>query len=64
VPAIERRGKWGDWHAAGPLRDRLGREAVRGVGGTNCDWWFTDDAVFLDTAGRYTTHESNRDRGA
>ena len=37
-----------------PLADRLGREAVRGVGGTrNCDWWFTDEAVFLDTAGRY-----------
>ena len=36
-----------------PLADRLGREAVRGVGGTrNCDWWFTDEAVFLDTAGR------------
>ncbi|HVQ78068.1 MAG TPA: type VI secretion system membrane subunit TssM [Candidatus Binatia bacterium] len=45
-----------------PLADRLGREAVRGVGGTrNCDWWFTDEAVFLDTAGRYTTQESSRD---
>jgi len=30
------------------------------VGGTrNCDWWFTDEAVLLDTAGRYTTQESN-----
>jgi type VI secretion system protein ImpL len=45
-----------------PLADRLGREAVRGVGGTrDCDWWFTDEAVFLDTAGRYTTQESNRE---
>ena len=45
-----------------PLADRLGREAVRGVGGTrNCDWWFTDEAVFLDTAGRYTTQQSQRD---
>jgi type VI secretion system protein ImpL len=45
-----------------PLADRLGREAVRGVGGTrNCDWWFTDEAVFLDTAGRYTTQQSDRD---
>lgn len=35
--------------------------AVKGVGGTrNCDWWFTDDAVFLDTAGRYTTQESDK----
>ena len=25
---------------------------VKGVGGTrNCDWWFTDDAVLIDTAG-------------
>jgi type VI secretion system protein ImpL len=45
-----------------PLADRLGPEAVRGVGGTrNCDWWFTDEAVFLDTAGRYTTQQSDRD---
>src|SRR6267378_5469151 len=45
-----------------PLADRLGREAVRGVGGTrNCDWWFTEEAVFLDTAGRYTTQQSDRD---
>src|SRR4029079_7802681 len=29
---------------------------VRGVGGTrNCDWWFTNEAILLDTAGRYTT---------
>ncbi len=35
-------------------------EAVKGVGGTrNCDWWFTDEAVFLDTAGRYTTQDSD-----
>lgn len=43
-----------------PLADRFGKVALRGVGGTrNCDWWFTDDAVLLDTAGRYTTHESD-----
>jgi type VI secretion system protein ImpL len=42
-----------------PLSDRLGRQAVGGVGGTrNCDWWFTDDAVLLDTAGRFTTQDS------
>ncbi len=46
-----------------PLSNRFGKEAIRGVGGTrNCDWWFTDEAVFLDTAGRYTTQDS--DRGA
>jgi type VI secretion system protein ImpL len=45
-----------------PLADRLGRDPVRGVGGTrDCDWWFTDEAVFLDTAGRYTTQQSQRE---
>ncbi len=35
-----------------PLADKFGRKAVGGVGGTrNCDWWFTDDAVLIDTAG-------------
>jgi type VI secretion system protein ImpL len=34
--------------------------ALEGVGGTrNCDWWFTDDAVLIDTAGRYTTQDSH-----
>ena len=33
---------------------------VKGVGGTrNCDWWFTSEAVLIDTAGRYTTQESD-----
>ncbi|PVV06251.1 MAG: hypothetical protein B6D77_16265 [gamma proteobacterium symbiont of Ctena orbiculata] len=42
-----------------PLADKLGNDAVQGIGGTrNCDWWFTDDAVLLDTAGRYTTQDS------
>jgi type VI secretion system protein ImpL len=43
-----------------PLADTLGAGGVQGVGGTRqCDWWFTDDAVLLDTAGRYTTHDSD-----
>ncbi len=43
-----------------PLSDRFGKDAVRGIGGTrNCDWWFTDEAVFLDTAGRYTMQDSD-----
>ncbi len=43
-----------------PLAQQFGKEAVRGVGGTrNCDWWFTDEAILLDTAGRYTTQDSN-----
>ena len=38
----------------------LGQPRLRGVGGTrNCDWWFTDEAVFLDTAGRFTTQDSD-----
>jgi type VI secretion system protein ImpL len=48
-----------------PLSERFGKEALRGVGGTrNCDWWFTDEAVFLDTAGRYTTQDSDRSADA
>lgn len=34
----------------------VGLDRVRGVGGTrNCDWFFTDQAILLDTAGRYVT---------
>lgn len=33
---------------------------VQGFGGTrNCDWWFSDQAVLIDTAGRYTTESSD-----
>lgn len=43
-----------------PLAERLGAAPVAGVGGTRqCDWWFTDQAVFIDTAGRYTTQDSH-----
>jgi type VI secretion system protein ImpL len=43
-----------------PLMAKDGTTQVSGVGGTrNCDWWFTDEAVLLDTAGRYTTQDSN-----
>lgn len=46
-----------------PLSEQYGYEAVRGVGGTrNCDWWFTDEAVLIDTAGRYTTQDSHADQ--
>jgi len=44
-----------------PLADRFGKEALRGIGGTrNCDWWFTNEAVLLDTAGRYVTQDSHQ----
>lgn len=43
-----------------PLARELGKGAIRGVGGTrHCDWWFTNEAVLIDTAGRYTTHETD-----
>lgn len=43
-----------------PLAEAMGKSAIGGVGGTrNCDWWFTNNAVLIDTAGRYTTQESD-----
>ena len=43
-----------------PLAGKMGQAAVKGVGGTrNCDWWFTDEAVLIDTAGRYTLQQSD-----
>lgn len=38
---------------------------VPGSGGTrHCDWWFTREAVLIDTAGRYATQDSDRDTDA
>jgi type VI secretion system protein ImpL len=43
-----------------PLAEQLGRDPLAGIGGTRqCDWWFSEDAVFIDTAGRYTTQDSD-----
>ncbi len=43
-----------------PLAERMGAAPLAGVGGTRlCDWWFTDEAVLIDTAGRYTTQDSD-----
>lgn len=40
-----------------------GSASLDGVGGTrDCDWWFTDRAVLIDTAGRYTTQDSDEGR--
>jgi type VI secretion system protein ImpL len=48
-----------------PLGDPRGERALQGVGGTrNCDWWFTGEAVLLDTAGRYATQESDHEADA
>jgi type VI secretion system protein ImpL len=39
-----------------------GGRGVKGVAGTrNCEWWLTNEAVILDTAGRYTTEDNDRD---
>lgn len=39
-----------------------GGGSVKGIGGTrNCDWWITNQAVIVDTAGRYTTEDTDRD---
>jgi len=44
-----------------PLFNEFANQAVQGVGGTkNCDWWITQEAVLLDTAGRYTSQDSHQ----
>ena len=48
-----------------PLGDARGGDTLQGIGGTrNCDWWFTEEAVLLDTAGRYTTQQSDPEADA
>ena len=43
-----------------PLSQGATPAAIAGAGGTRyCDWWFTEDAVLIDTAGRYTTQDSD-----
>ncbi len=45
-----------------PYTSRGGAAAVKGLGGTrNCDWWLTNEAVVLDTAGRWATQEEDHD---
>lgn len=41
-----------------PLAEQMGAVALRGQsGGTrNCFWWLTNEAVLIDTAGRYNNH--------
>ncbi|WP_435169965.1 type VI secretion system membrane subunit TssM [Falsirhodobacter sp. 1013] len=50
-----------------PLAARHGSAPLRGIGGTrHCDWWFTDKAVLIDTAGRYALQDDpgGPERGA
>src|SRR6201985_2872215 len=45
-----------------PLEGKMGKDAVKRIGGTrHCDVWRTDEAVRLETAGRYTTQSSSRE---
>jgi type VI secretion system protein ImpL len=42
------------------LRFPMGQPKLSGTGGTkNCDWWFAEDAIILDTAGRYAFSDDN-----
>lgn len=42
------------------LRFPFADQSVQGVGGTrNLDFWFADEAALVDTAGRYTTQDSD-----
>ncbi|MEP3348285.1 type VI secretion system membrane subunit TssM, partial [Litoreibacter sp.] len=42
-----------------PLAEESGT-AMEGFGGTRyCDWWFAEEAVMIDTAGRYTSQDSD-----
>jgi type VI secretion system protein ImpL len=48
-----------------PLAREYGDDPLRGVGGTrNCDWWFSEEAVFLDTAGRYAIQDGKEPKDA
>lgn len=43
-----------------PLQQKLGAGSIKGIGGTRqCDWWFSEKAVWIDTAGRFTTQDSD-----
>lgn len=42
--------------------DDGGNAIIQGIGGTrNCDWFFTSEGILLDTAGRYSVHEEDRE---
>ncbi|MBX3618816.1 MAG: type VI secretion system membrane subunit TssM [Rhizobacter sp.] len=44
-----------------PFSDKTS-SVIQGIGGTrNCDWFFTTEGILLDTAGRYSVHEEDRE---
>lgn len=47
---------------SGLIAPHMAKKKLKGIGGTkDCDWWFADGAVFLDTAGRFATQDSHRE---
>ncbi len=41
------------------------QDDLKGIGGTrNCDWFFTEDAILIDTAGRYVQQKSDPESDA
>ncbi|PHM45638.1 hypothetical protein Xmau_00018 [Xenorhabdus mauleonii] len=48
-----------------PLADHFEKSALDTMKGRDhCNWWFTNDAVLLDTAGRYTTQDTQHEQNA
>ncbi|MBI6550368.1 type VI secretion system membrane subunit TssM [Xenorhabdus lircayensis] len=48
-----------------PLADHFEKSTLCNMKGMdNCNWWFTNDAVLLDTAGRYTTQDTQHEQDA
>ncbi|OTA20649.1 hypothetical protein Xbed_01177 [Xenorhabdus beddingii] len=48
-----------------PLADHFETLSLQGIKeANNCNWWFTNDAVFLDTAGRYTLQDAQHPQDA
>lgn len=48
-----------------PLADQMEASSERARGGTvNCEWWFANEAVLIDTAGRYVRHDVPGDEQA
>jgi type VI secretion system protein ImpL len=48
-----------------PLPEQMGATAGRELAGTsNCEWWFANEAVLIDTAGRYVEQDVPGDDAA
>lgn len=43
-----------------PLEEHSGAAQASEAGTTNCDWWVTNEAVLIDTAGRYVSQDSGQ----